>query len=290
MINIKSKIEKYEQQKQQIDYDEKVKRTIERLENKYEKEYQKFIETQQRQISYKQKEFQATDVDLNQLKEPEKSWHPYKYKGKLDPSKWKQKKLELKNIDKAILVHIELRNGFATSKIVVEKEGGFIYNNQFYIFDNVSKSYNIDAKLYQYWYHEDYVLPIKRTITKDTEQLEPEKGETPEEKIKREKINENRTAIQNICLPPEQRIPVNDIRQLLEESEICKVDYASHPTILERFTNSKFIELVMRGVELDAMFKFLKIMLIIILVGIAILIMLGIYQSGVFQQAASPTP
>jgi len=65
---------------------------------------------------------------------------------------------------KCILINMELVNGFHRTFLVVEKDGGFKFRGKKYVFDDDSKYYNMDAKMYVFDYHEGIVLPIKRKI------------------------------------------------------------------------------------------------------------------------------
>lgn len=63
-----------------------------------------------------------------------------------------------------VLINMELNNGFHRQFTINEKEGSFLYKGKQYIFDLDLKYWNIDAKLYCYDFHEDYIMPIKRLI------------------------------------------------------------------------------------------------------------------------------
>lgn len=65
---------------------------------------------------------------------------------------------------KAILVNMELLNGFHRSFIIKGGDDGYVFRGKKYLFDDDHKYYNMDAKLYAYDYHEGLVLPIKRKI------------------------------------------------------------------------------------------------------------------------------
>ncbi len=65
---------------------------------------------------------------------------------------------------KLALIYMELSNGFFRMFKVSEKEEGFIFRGKKYLFDDESKYYNIDARLYTFDYHEGIALPIKRKI------------------------------------------------------------------------------------------------------------------------------
>ena len=65
---------------------------------------------------------------------------------------------------KIVMINMELVNGFHRTFLVIEKDGGFEFRDKKYIFDDDSKYYNMDAKLYMFDYHENIALPIKRKI------------------------------------------------------------------------------------------------------------------------------
>ncbi len=77
---------------------------------------------------------------------------------------WKTWYIDKYHFGTAILINMELVNGFHRTFIVREKEGGFIFRGKKYIFDDDNKYYNIDTKLYAFDYHENIALPIKRKI------------------------------------------------------------------------------------------------------------------------------
>ena len=65
---------------------------------------------------------------------------------------------------KIVLINMELTNGFHRLMKVKEKDEGFLFRGKKYIFDDDSKYYNMDAKLYVFDYHEQIALPFKRKI------------------------------------------------------------------------------------------------------------------------------
>ncbi len=64
----------------------------------------------------------------------------------------------------ALMINMELLNGFHRSFIIKGGDDGFVFRGKQYLFDDDHKYYNMDAKLYAYDYHEGLVLPIKRKI------------------------------------------------------------------------------------------------------------------------------
>lgn len=68
------------------------------------------------------------------------------------------------NPSRIILINMELNNGFHKTFLVKEKENGFIFNKKQFVLDSDQKYYNIDARMWGYDFHENYVLPVKRKI------------------------------------------------------------------------------------------------------------------------------
>ncbi len=77
---------------------------------------------------------------------------------------WKDKFLDRFLAAKVVLINLELSNGFFKQFLVVEHEGGFVWRKKKYIFDNESKYYILDSRIWAYDFHEEFTLPIKRKI------------------------------------------------------------------------------------------------------------------------------
>ena len=69
-----------------------------------------------------------------------------------------------KSLNKTSLVgiHMELNNGKFISFYAKEEEGGFYFQGKFYIFDIDMRQENLTSKMFEYYFHEDWVLPIRR--------------------------------------------------------------------------------------------------------------------------------
>lgn len=87
-----------------------------------------------------------------------------KGKSKLSYPYWREWYINKYRVSSAVLINMELLNGFHRIFTVLEKEEGFVFKGKKYLFDDESKYYNIDAKLYAFDYHEGLVLPVKRKI------------------------------------------------------------------------------------------------------------------------------
>ena len=94
--------------------------------------------------------------------------HIYDGKKKTKLPYWKNWWYERKFPDRTYLINMELINGFHRTFLVKESEGGFSYKGKRYIVDNALKTYNLDAKMYQFDFHEGFAIPIERRIPVDS--------------------------------------------------------------------------------------------------------------------------
>ena len=93
-----------------------------------------------------------------------KSFNLLKTKSKLSLDFWKSWYLDKYQAGRIVLINMELTNGFHRLFTVREKEEGFMFRGKKYLFDDDSKYYNLDTKLYMFDYHEQITLPFKRKI------------------------------------------------------------------------------------------------------------------------------
>jgi len=154
--------------------------------------------------------------------------------------------------------------------LVIENDGGFRYQNKKYIFDNESKYFVIDAKLWAFDFHEAYVMPIKRKV-----KLSTKKTITIEE---------------DLGFPIKREIPITQIRKTLEHASISEVEYASNPSTLERFIVARIAEGIMKGQQLDEWMKQLKLFLIITMVAGIIHLILFMFKTGMLSNIGSNLP
>ncbi len=118
-------------------------------------------------MTSKKKEIKV--VRKSELKEPKldkgmNSFNLIKSKGLFTFARWKAWFLDKYFPGKLVLINMELNNGFHRLFTTTEKEDGFQFRGKKFLFDDDSKYYNIDAKLYTFDYHESIVLPFKRKI------------------------------------------------------------------------------------------------------------------------------
>jgi hypothetical protein len=177
--------------------------------------------------------------------------------------KWWWKKIKMRFIRHRLsLVNIELENGFHITLMVTEKDNGFKWKGKKYVFDEDLKYYNLSAKMWCYDYHENFTLPVK--------------------------ISQKMNYKEEVNLPIDGKIPVNEIKKLLEESKISEVEYMANPTVLQRYTISKMAEGIMKGQQIDAFFKQIRLLIIITAVASIIHLFLFAQKSGMLAQIKMP--
>lgn len=67
-----------------------------------------------------------------------------------------------RKVTKQAMIHMELANGLYRTRIIAIESGNFKIGNNTYLIDDQSKHYNVDMKMYEYFYHESFSLPIKQ--------------------------------------------------------------------------------------------------------------------------------
>ena len=132
------------------------------------KKQQEFINSREyKKLSKDIDRIRLKDVKVIAKKEipPEpKSFSIQKVAGRFSIAYWKEFFKEKYFASKIVLINMELINGFHRSFVVIEKDSGFVFRSKKYVFDDDSKYYNMDAKLYTFDFHENIALPIKRKI------------------------------------------------------------------------------------------------------------------------------
>jgi len=88
---------------------------------------------------------------------------------------------------------------------------------------------------------------------------------------------------ESVSLPYKNKIKINDIMDGMEKAKISDVETAINPSTLRRFITSQVIEKVLKGAEMDDVFKFIKIFLILIFIGVAGCLIILIQTSGILK-------
>ena len=93
---------------------------------------------------------------------------------------------------------------------------------------------------------------------------------------------------QEFSIPIKRRIPLNEIKKAVENSNITQVEHATNPLTLDRFITSKIAEGIMKGQALDSWMRFVKLLIIIILVITGIHFLLFLNASGMLNDLNLP--
>lgn len=84
--------------------------------------------------------------------------------------------------------------------------------------------------------------------------------------------------------PIERKLPVGDIKEILESPNMSEVEYATNPKTLQRFIISKVAEGIMRGQALDDFLRQVRLMIILILCIVAGHFLYILIKTGAFEQ------
>jgi hypothetical protein len=106
-------------------------------------------------------------VEKEQNFEPKEIFKQYKInknKGLLDFKGWRYKLMSKYHPLTTIKVNMELTNGETFPFVVKVIDGGFVFNEGFYILDEKYKYYDTNAKLWCFDYHEELCLPVDKKI------------------------------------------------------------------------------------------------------------------------------
>ena len=93
---------------------------------------------------------------------------------------------------------------------------------------------------------------------------------------------------QDISFPIKRHIDVNKINKLMRNKGVSDVDNAINPMTLKQLIESDVVQKVMKGAELDEVFKFLKLMIILTFIGVCIIIVILIKSTGILSGMKVP--
>lgn len=179
-----------------------------------------------------------------------------------------QNKLRRKNPESIVLIKMEMANGMFREFLVLERFGCFTYGKGLYALDSSMKYYLIDRDIWAYDFHELISIPLRKKfqISEKLERLlQPEV-----DKGKKKPINPH----------PD----INEIKTLIENSDIVDVEASINPTTLKRFTDSEVIKQVLQGAMLGRIFKVMFVLIVIIAIFMLILMLIQAYTSGLFEK------
>ena len=95
---------------------------------------------------------------------------------------------------------------------------------------------------------------------------------------------------QDFSIPFRREFPLDEVKKAIESSGISEVENSTNPVTLERFITAKIAEGVMKAGGIDAFFKQIKFMIIIILVACIGHLLLFMFKAGIFQNISGKIP
>jgi hypothetical protein len=93
---------------------------------------------------------------------------------------------------------------------------------------------------------------------------------------------------EGFALPILSRIDLNEIQKAVSGSGITEIEYMTNPTTLERFTVSKIAEGIMKGQQLDAFFRQIRLLVIINLLISFLNLVLFVAKTGMLKAIKIP--
>lgn len=202
----------------------------------------------------------------------------------------KEQKIRKKYPDKVVLIKMEMSNGMFREILVLEDLGGFVFNKKQYVFDYTMKYFIIERNIWAYDFSEYLTLPYRRKkeISELTEniiaRLEYLKQKGSNEQIEGiYKQLEERIGI-DMRSPIFPHVNINEIKTLIENSNIVDVETSLNPLNAKRFIDSEAIKQALQAVGMN---RFLKIIMIVLVVlgGITLIgFMITLWHTGVFDK------
>lgn len=116
-----------------------------------------------KQIKKVETDIKKEDSVIGKLTPIDENIH-IKKQGMLSLQRYKQWWYKNTKAHKSMIVNIELLNGNMRSFITIEDAEKIKYGDKIYIVDTDAKTYNMDLKMWQISYHEQYTLPVKIRI------------------------------------------------------------------------------------------------------------------------------
>lgn len=86
---------------------------------------------------------------------------------------------------------------------------------------------------------------------------------------------------QDLVMAIRRKVDVNTLKKAIQHKGITDIDTATNPFSLREFIKSEVIQKVLKGADLDAVFRFMKNMLILNVAGTAVLIILILRSMGI---------
>lgn len=192
---------------------------------------------------------------------------PYTFFSKGGFKNWRLKRMAKKSPDKVVLVRMEMNNGTHREFLVKDDAFGFVFNHGRYAFDLETKYYVVDSNLWAYDFHESMSISLSNTLKLTPELI----------KFVEELEDDSRKSIK-------RKIPINVIKETVEQSGITEVENSINPIVLERLIKSQIIQAILQGSALGRLFKVVLIIGIITLIVISIDLIIDFIDSSLASE------
>jgi len=163
--------------------------------------------------------------------------------------RFKEKRMLKKFPAKVVLVRFEMNNGTTREFLVKDDASGFTYNGGQYVFDLENRYWVVDSLIWAYDFHESLSISMTTTLKPNDQLIEYIK----------QLEEDSRKGIK-------KHIPINDLKETIEQSGITQVENSINPIVLERVIKSEIIQAILQGSALGRLFKVLLIISIIVLI------------------------
>jgi hypothetical protein len=93
---------------------------------------------------------------------------------------------------------------------------------------------------------------------------------------------------EGFAMPIIAKIDLNEVQKITADSNITEIEYMTNPAVLERFTVSKIAEGIMKGQQLDAFFRQIRLIVIITLLLVILDVLLFVFKTGMLKNVKIP--
>ncbi len=189
--------------------------------------------------------------------------------------RWKEKRMLKKFPAKVVLIRMEMNNGTHREFLVKDDASGFIYSGGRYVFDLENRYWVVDSLIWAYDFHESLSISMKNTLKPNDELFKY--VQMFEKKLIPMLEDDSKKGIK-------RKIPLNDIKETIENSGITQVENSINPIVLERVIKSEIIQAILQGSALGRLFRVLLILIIIILIAVVIDVVIDFISSDLSSE------
>ncbi len=181
--------------------------------------------------------------------------------------RWKENKMLKKFPDKVVLARMEMNNGTHREFLVKDDASGFVFRDARYVFDLENRYWVTDSLIWAYDFHESISISIKNSLKPNDALLDYI------DQLKKDSAKGIK-----------KQVPINELKEIIEESGVTQVENSINPVVLERVIKSEIIQAILQGSALGRLFRVLLIIVIIIVIIVSIDIVIDFISSDIPSQ------